>query len=117
MPRRDLGERVGPDDEQHVGAGVGFLHLEDRQEGIGRPLAAKLEVEDLEARDAGDGGRAMARRCGAGDTGEVGLVRAGGPTGSGRGSGSPSASRTSTAIRRCPLWKGSNVPPKMAMLR
>ena len=56
----------------------------------------------------------MRRRWGAGVTPSTSLC-GGTAAGTKRTSSSPSASRTSSAARRCPRWIGSNVPPRMPM--
>jgi len=57
VPCGDLRERVGADQEQEVGPRVPFRDFPDREQGVRRPFATKLEVLDRDPFDPGDGDR------------------------------------------------------------
>jgi len=111
VPGGNLPEGVRPHHEHPVDPGLRPAEFLNRRQRVRGPFAADLRVGYPESPEtAAD---AMANRCCASETGCLGLW---GGWWEGRSTilGRPSVSRTSIAMRRWPLWNGSNVPPNRA---
>ena len=78
------------------------------------PLRASSTPQGRKPAQPATASSTMRRRWGAGVIPSASLC-GGTAAGTKRISSSPSASRTSSAARRCPRWIGSKVPPRMPM--